>query len=189
MDVFFFIGSTYSYLSVMRIGRLAREAGVPLAWRPFNVRAIMVEQNNVPRNNPVKHRYTWRDIERRAARHGLAFRPGLPYPVDADLLANRVAVVAALEGWCEAYAQATYKAWFLEHQAPGDPSAILAKLGKDAQAVIARADSAEIRKRFDDETDAARKLGIFGAPTFAVGSEIFWGDDRLDDAIEWARKR
>lgn len=189
MDIFFFIGSLYSYLGVMRAGRLAREAGVTLAWRPFNVRAIMAEQNNIPRNNPVKLKYIWRDIERRAARHGLGFKPGLPYPVDPDLLANRVAVVAALEGWCEEYAVATYKAWFLEHRAPGNPAEILSRLSRDGQGIIARASSPEIRKRFDEETDAARRLGIFGAPSFAVGSEIFWGDDRLEDAIEWARKR
>lgn len=189
MDIFFFIGSLYSYLGVMRAGKLARDAGVALVWRPFNVRAIMVEQNNIPRNNPVKLKYVWRDLERRAARHGLGFRPGLPYPVDPDLLANRVAVVAAQEGWCEAYAVETYRAWFLEHEAPGNPARILGKLGKDAPRIIEQANCGAIRRRFDAETEAARRLGVFGAPTFAVDNEIFWGDDRLEDALEWARKR
>jgi len=188
MDIFFFIGSGYTYLTVMRVGALARQAGVPLVWRPFSLRAIMTEQSNFPRNNPVKLKYIWRDIERRAARHGFGFTSGLPYPVDPDLLANRVAVLAALEGWCEEYAVATYKAWCLEHEAPGDPAKVLSKLGKDAARIVERANSAEIRKRFDHETDAARKLGIFGAPTFAVGDEIFWGDDRLEEALAWARR-
>lgn len=188
MDLFFFVGSLYSYFGVMRAGDAARRAGVALRWRPFNLRAIMVEQNNIPRNNPVKLKYVWRDIERRAARHGLPFRPGLPYPVDPDLRANRVAVVAAEEGWCEAYAKAAYRAWFADHVAPGEPLALLRELGKDAGKVLARADSEETRRRLDAETDAARALGIFGAPTFAVGAEIFWGDDRMDEAIEWTRK-
>jgi 2-hydroxychromene-2-carboxylate isomerase len=149
----------------------------------------MIEQNNIPRNNPVKLRYIWRDLERRAARHGLGFKAGLPYPVDPDGLANRVALLAAGEGWCEDYTVASYRAWFLQHEAPGDPTGVLAALGRDAASVIARAQSEEMRKRFDEETDAARRLGIFGAPTFVVGGELFWGDDRLEDAIDRARRR
>ncbi|MGH8668038.1 MAG: 2-hydroxychromene-2-carboxylate isomerase [Burkholderiales bacterium] len=186
MDFFFFVGSLYTYPSVMRVGAAARAAGVPLRWRPFNVRAIMLEQNNLPRSNPVKMKYIWRDIERRVARHALGFKPGLPFPVDPQGLANRVALVAAGEGWCEEYAVETYRRWFLDHEAPGDPARLVAALGADT---VARADSAETRKRFDDETEAARRLGIFGAPTFMVGEEMFWGDDRLEEAIEWAKRR
>jgi len=111
----------------------------------------------------------------------------MPYPVDPDGLANRVAVVAADAGWCEQYAAATYRAWFVDHQAPGDPARILASLGHPE--ALAQAQASEARRRFDDETDAARRLGIFGAPTFVVRDEIFWGDDRLEDALENARGR
>ena len=187
MDFFVFIGSLYSYLSVMRLGPIARAAGVAVRWRPFNLRAIMVEQNNIPRNNPVKMKYAWRDVERRALRYGLPFTPGMPYPVDPEGLANRVAVVAAAGGWCEAYMQATYRAWFVEHRAPGHPADILARLGHPE--ALEQANTPEIRQRFDDETEAARRLGIFGAPTFAVGEEIFWGDDRLEDALANATGR
>uniref|UniRef100_UPI00191E74E8 DsbA family protein n=1 Tax=Microvirga soli TaxID=1854496 RepID=UPI00191E74E8 len=55
-----------------------------------------------------------------------------------------------------------------------------------AQSIIDLANSPEIRERYDQETDAARQLGIFGSPTFAVGQEIFWGDDRLEEALAWA---
>jgi 2-hydroxychromene-2-carboxylate isomerase len=71
---FFFYGSTYTYLTVMRIDDIAARAGVRVRWRPFNVRQIMTEQNNIPfRGKPVKMRYMWRDIERRAERHGIRF--------------------------------------------------------------------------------------------------------------------
>jgi 2-hydroxychromene-2-carboxylate isomerase len=190
MDLFFFFGSLYSYLAVMRAEALAARAGVELHWRPFNVRAIMIEQDNIPRRNPVKMQYLWRDIERRARRYGVPFNGRPPFPVDAEFLANRVGVVAAAEGWCPAYARATFTAWFRDHQAPGDRAHLevqLRELGKDAGAVIARAESKEVRKAFDAQTDAARKLGIFGAPTFVVGEELFWGDDRLEDALDCAR--
>jgi 2-hydroxychromene-2-carboxylate isomerase len=56
----------------------------------------------------------------------------------------------------------------------------------DAQALIARADSDAVKSDFDAETDVARSLGIFGVPTFAVGTELFWGHDRMEDAFSWA---
>ena len=191
LDFFFFIGSTYTYLAVSRIADVATEAGIPVRWRPFSVRAIMREQNNSPfTGKPAKMSYMWRDLERRAKRYSIPFRSIPPYPVDPDELANRVASLASLEGWCPEYTRAIYRNWFLESQTPGDPEGLrklLPQLGKDPDAVIARANSPEIRDRYAAETDAARKLGIFGSPTFAWGSEIFWGDDRLEDALEWSR--
>ena len=66
---FFFFGSTYTYLSVMRIAKQASAAGVAVRWRPFSVRQIMTEMDNIPfAKKPVKAAYMWRDIERRAAR-------------------------------------------------------------------------------------------------------------------------
>ena len=191
LDFWFYIGSTYSYLSVERVDAIAAREGVALRWRPFSVRAIMLEQNNRPFvGKPVKLAYMWRDLERRANRYGVPFKSPPDYPVDPDGLANRVAVVASLEGWCPEYAKATYRAWFLDNEAPGEVrhlrSTLLA-LGKDPERTIARADDPEIRARYDSETERARGLGIFGSPTFMWGKEIFWGDDRFEDAIEWAR--
>ena len=191
LDFFFFYGSTYTYLTVMRIEEEAARAGVEVRWRPFNAREIMIEQDNIPfRDKPVKRNYMWRDVQRRAVRHGIPFDRVPTYPVDPDLLANRVGVVAAAEGWCPEYTRATYQAWFLEDKPPGDPAhlgPLLTGLGKDPDAVLSRADSPEIRAEYDRETDLARKMGIFGSPTFAVGDEIFWGDDRLEEALEWRK--
>ncbi|MCG3189002.1 MAG: 2-hydroxychromene-2-carboxylate isomerase [Burkholderiaceae bacterium] len=191
MDFFFFIGSTYSYLSVLRAEAAAAQAGVALAWRPFSVRTLMREQNNVPfATKPVKMRYMWRDVERRAARFGLPFSGVPPYPVDPDELANRVATLAASEGWCREFTQAAYRQWFLEGQDPGAPETlrqVLQALGRDAERCIGEASSERTRQAYLAATDEARQLGIFGSPTFVVGREIFWGDDRLDDALAWAR--
>jgi 2-hydroxychromene-2-carboxylate isomerase len=189
LDFFFFYGSTYTYLTVMRIEQAAAEAGVEVRWRPFNVREIMLEQNNIPfRGKPVKMSYMWRDVERRANRYGIPFNRIPTYPVDPESLANRVGVLAAIEGWCPEYTKATYLAWFLEDKPPGDPEhlhSILISLDKEPETVVSRADSREIQDTYDAETDVARKMGTFGSPTFAVADEIFWGDDRLEDAFEW----
>ena len=86
MDFFFYYGSTYTYLTVMRIEEAAARVGIEVRWRPFNVRAIMLEQNNIPfRGKPVKMRYMWRDIERRAARYAIPFNALPTYPVDPSI--------------------------------------------------------------------------------------------------------
>jgi 2-hydroxychromene-2-carboxylate isomerase len=189
LDFFYFFGSLYAYLSVMRIEKLATEAGVTVKWRPFSVRALMIEQKNVIREQKQKMAYTFRDIQRRAARHGVPFAQLPVWPTDPDQLANRVGIVASTEGWCRDYTVATFRSWFLDGQPLGAEApltSVLKGLGKDAQAVIQRANSDDIRARYDAETDVARKLGAFGSPTFAVGNEIFWGDDRLEEAVAWA---
>ena len=192
IEFWFSIGSTYTYLSVMRLAAVAGACGIGFAWRPFNVRDIMVAQNNRPFvGKPVKTAYMWRDIERRAEMYGLPLRVPAPYPLQELEFANRVAVIGAIEGWCADYARATYRRWFQEGLEPGiEPnlSQSLREIGQDPARVIAeaRSDRAEIALR--TATDRARSLGVFGSPTFAVGDEIFWGDDRLDDAIAWCRR-
>ncbi|MFO1395290.1 MAG: DsbA family protein, partial [Steroidobacteraceae bacterium] len=120
---------------------------------------------------------------------GVAFAGAPPYPVDPDELANRVATLAALEGWCPEFTRAAYDAWFVGKNDPGNPDvlhALLASLGQDAERCLARADDADVRAAYDARTTQARELGLFGSPSFVCGSEVFWGDDRLEEAIDWA---
>jgi 2-hydroxychromene-2-carboxylate isomerase len=191
IEFFYFIGSTYSYLSVMRAEALAAREGVKLKWRPFSVRTLMREQNNVPfATKPVKMKYMWRDVERRAAKFGVAFDGIPPYPIDANELANHVATLALREGWCSEFTQAAYRTWFLQKQDPGTPEnlrGILAAIGRDADACLAQAADERTRQEYQASTEQARQLGLFGSPTFAVGGETFWGDDRLEDAIAWCK--
>lgn len=192
LDFYFFIGSTYSYLSVARAASQAAQAGVELNWVPFSVRTLMREQNNSPfSGKPVKMQYMWRDIERRAARFDIPFEGAPPYPIDAEERANRVATLAATEGWCQAFVQAAYDLWFLEKRDPGTPEnlrVVLARLGRDGDDCVARAQSEEIVSRYKARTDAARALGVFGSPSFVAGTEVFWGDDRLEDALAWCAR-
>lgn len=192
MDFFFNFGSTYSYLTVMRLEDEAARYAVQVRWRPFNVRKLFVEQSNIPfpKEKAAKVAYMWRDIERRADRFGLAWNGVPPYPVDKSGLANRVGVIAGREGWAAPWSRAAYRAWFLDHQDFGQPEVVAALLGaqgRDAAALIEQANSETVKAAFDAETDAARALGLFGAPSFVVGTELFWGHDRLDDALLWAQ--
>ena len=121
LDFFFFLGSTYTYLAVNRAEAVASRENVALRWHPFSVRSIMIEQNNRPFvGKPVKLAYMWRDVERRARRYGIPFAFIPNYPNDADELANRVATLAALEGWCPQFAKAAYADWFIGDRDPGN---------------------------------------------------------------------
>ena len=184
LDFWYSIGSTYTYLTVMRIADAAAQAGVPVRWRPFNVRHVMTVQNNIPfKDKPEKTAYMWRDVERRAQRYGFHVRLPAPYPLPELVLANQVAALGAAEGWGEAYTQAAYRCWFEAGQPAGEDPNL------SASRVLEEAQSEKTVKMLADDTEEAMALGIFGAPSFAVGKEIFWGDDRLEDALLWAQDR
>jgi len=190
LDFYFFYGSIHSYLSVMRISALAAAAGVAVRWQPFNLREILIEQNNTGFvKNDVKMNYFWHDVERRARRHNIPFAGRAPYPADPDLRALRMGLIAAQEKWCEDYSRATFHDWFIARRPPGvgdHVERVLTSLGKSPAPLVARAKSEEADRLTKQATDAARKLGIFGAPTFAIGTEMFWGDDRLEEALDFA---
>jgi 2-hydroxychromene-2-carboxylate isomerase len=191
IDFWFSIGSTYSYLSVMRIDGVAAETGISFRWRPFNVRTIMREMENIPfANKPVKAAYMWRDVARRAAMHGLAPVVPAPYPLKELERANRVALLGMAEGWGTAYVREAYRRWFELGEAAGSEPNISASIeaaGAAPAAVLERADETASVEALAAVTEEARRLGIFGSPTFVVDGELFWGDDRLDDAISWRR--
>jgi 2-hydroxychromene-2-carboxylate isomerase len=191
IDFWFTMGSTYTYLTVMRLAAVEKATGIGFRWRPYHLLTILQEMKHVPfADKPAKSAYMWRDIERRAAMYGVPARLPAPYPARNSVAANRVALIGMAEGWGADFVHAAYRRWFQEGQETGSEpnlSESLREIGQDAARVLALAAGGEIAARLDAETDAARSLGIFGSPTFAVERELFWGDDRLDDAISWHR--
>ncbi|HEY1419019.1 MAG TPA: DsbA family protein, partial [Myxococcaceae bacterium] len=138
---------------------------------------------------PSKGRWMWRDVPRRAARRGVAFRQPSRFPRHS-VLASRVALVALGEGWGEDCIRATFRAEFggdADIADPGVMAGIVARLGHDGPATVSRAQSQSVKDSLRANTDQASRRGIFGAPTFLVDGELFWGDDRLEDAVDWAR--
>jgi len=168
---------------------LAAKAMTSIRWRPFNARSIMQEMNNIPfATKPIKLAYMWRDVERRASKYGLPLSVPAPYPLKNFDLASRVAVLGVLEGWCPNYVQVSFRRWFVEGKEPGaEPnlSESLREIGQDPDRVIVEANAETVGRAYDENTNEARRLNIFGSPTFVVDGELFWGDDRLDDAIAW----
>ena len=193
IDFYFSIGSTYTYLTITRILDVEKKYSVKFNWKPFSVRAIMKEMNNIPfpKEKVNKVNYMWRDIERRAKGYGFFAKTPVPYPLTQFDLANKLAILGLEEGWGIDYVRLTYKRWFQEGKEPAvDPniSEICNELKIDKNKVIEKANSDKIEKEYLANTESARKNKIFGSPSFIVGNAIFWGDDRLEDAITWSKK-
>ncbi|MGA0596396.1 2-hydroxychromene-2-carboxylate isomerase [Enterovirga sp. CN4-39] len=195
LEFWYEFASTYSYLAAMRIEREAERAGVEIAWRPFLLGPIFAAQGwtTSPFNlYPAKGRYMWRDMEREAAALGLPCRRPDPFPQNS-LLPARIALLGLRQaGWGPAFTKAVFFAQFGEGRSISDPdimATLLLDLALDPRAVIAAAQAEENKALLRAQCDAARALGIFGAPTFITpDGEIFWGNDRLDRALAWATR-
>ena len=190
IEFWFSIGSTYSYLALYRLSALEEQYAVRFVMKPFNIRQLMQEQSGNPfLNNEKKMSYMWRDVERRARKYGIEAKFPVQYPIEEFVLTNQMAALAAREGWCRDFALRVYHHWFANGVVGGSRENIersLVDVGQDPGRVFQMAASEPIAKTLEVETDKARSLGFFGTPNFVVGSEVFWGDDRAEDAIEYA---
>ena len=193
LTFFFELASTYSYLSAARIDDLAREQGVSVQWMPFLLGPIFANQGltTSPFNLfPAKGTYMWRDIERLCATRGLAFqRPSqqaLERFPNHSVLASRVALVGLKEGWGKRFVRAVYEAQFYEWKAIADPAvigALIEMAGGDPGLAMEQATSPETKTQLRLNTKSAEDAGVFGAPSFLVGEDLYWGDDRLEMAL------
>ena len=193
INFYFSIGGTYTYLSVTRILDVEKKHNVKFNWMPFSVRAIMKEMNNIPFPKDKKNKvdYMWRDIERRAEGYGFFAKTPVPYPLSEFDLANKLAILGLKEGWGVDYVRLTYKRWFQDGKEPAtEPniSEICNELNIDKGQVISKANAEDIEKEYLANTESARNNKVFGSPSFIVNGEIFWGDDRMEDAITWSKK-
>ena len=193
IDFYFSIGSTYTYLTVTRILDVENKHQVKFNWKPFSVRAIMKEMNNIPfpKEKMNKVNYMWRDIERRAEGYGFFAKTPVPYPLSEFDLANQIAILGLEKDWGIDYIRLTYKKWFQEGKEPAIEPSISEvcnelKLNKDE--ISSEALKKEIQDKYEANTDSARENKIFGSPSFIVKNEVFWGDDRMEDAIKWNSK-
>jgi 2-hydroxychromene-2-carboxylate isomerase len=196
LDFWFDFASTYSYPAAMRIAPLAAAAGVRACFRPFLLAPIFQARgwSTSPFNlYPAKGRYMWRDLERLCADLALPFRRPDPFPQNG-LLAARIAL-AGLEdgaGWGEDFCRAVFRAQFGDGRRiddAADIAALLAGLKIAPGPAIAAAGSQPIKARLREQTEEARQRGLFGAPSFTTADgELFWGNDRLEQALGWAKR-
>ena len=160
VECWFEFASTYSYVGVMRAPDAFRSAGLKVVWKPFLL----------------------------GPKYRLPFRLPTVFPRNS-LLATRVAIVASDEPWGEDFIRRVFRANFADDQEISDPkiiASVLDSCGVATEPILARAASDAVKARLRAQTDTAAALGIFGAPNFLVGRELFFGQDRLEDAIAWA---
>ena len=194
IEFWYSIGSTYTYLSSQRLTEIANKKNIEFEWCPFSVRSRMIEMENVPfmaEKKRDKIDYMWRDVQRRANFYGFDAKVPAPYPLKEFDLANKVAIFGKDQGWIKEYTILTYKKWFLEHLEPGSEpnlSSTLREIGLDPDKIINLAQADEIEQKYLKNTEMAKNKGIFGSPSFIVENEVFWGDDRCEDAIKWLLK-
>jgi 2-hydroxychromene-2-carboxylate isomerase len=196
LDFWFDFASTYSYPAAQRIRPLASKARVKVRFRPFLLGPIFQAQGweSSPFNlYEAKGRNMWRDLERLCADLGLPFRRPEMFP-QQSVLAARVALIGLKlqEKWGKEFCLAVFRAEFAEGKRIDDAATIgeiLTRLKADAAPVLEAARSDALRVALRTETEEAQRLGIFGAPTFITpDGEMFWGNDRLERALAWAKK-
>jgi 2-hydroxychromene-2-carboxylate isomerase len=194
LDFWFDFASTYSYPAAVRIRALARRAGVSIRFRPFLLGPIFKAQGwqTSPFNlYEVKGRNMWRDLQRICADLSIPFQRPEPFPQNS-LAGARVALVGLAQSWGEDFCEALFRWQFGQGRRIDEPAAIaavLAGLKVDAVPVLAAAQSVAIKSELQRQTEAAQRLGIYGAPSFlTVDGELFWGNDRLERALLWAKR-
>lgn len=191
IDCWITLGSTYSYLTVARLAEVTKASGVEVRLRPFHLLQIFKEANYFPfPPDAPKTRYMWQDLARRAELYAIPLKLPAPYPASQSIVANKIATLGLREGWGYDFMRAAYRNWLVGGKETGSEPNVtdsLTEIGQDPDRVLPLANGPEIEGLLLAETRAAKAAGIFGSPTFSVADQLFWGDDRLEDAIRWAK--
>jgi len=191
VEFWFEFASTYSYPAAMRVERVAAAAKVAVIWRPFLLGPVFGKQGlaDSPFNvYEQKGRYMWRDMARICEADGLDFKKPTVFPQNG-LKAARIALLGMDEGWGADFARAVYQANFVDGALISDDGVLadlLSTLKLDVTTTLERAYAQDNKDRLKAQTEGAWEKGLFGAPSFTVGDELFWGNDRMETAIAWA---
>ncbi len=193
LEFWFEFASTYSYPAAMQVEDACQTAGVPLIWRSFLLGPVFGAQGltDSPFNMfPVKGAYMWRDLERICSDAGLPYQKPSSFP-RGSLLAARIAARHADAAWIGVFIRAVYSANFADDRDIADDHVItdiLGEIGQEPEAILAETLTPDGKAILRSATEEAQSRGVFGAPTMIVGDEVFWGHDRLPQAIAWATR-
>lgn len=173
VEFFFDVASPYSYLAALQVGRLEQHA--PVQWRPFLIGGVFkLAGNTMPAANPAKGQYMFQDLKRLFAYHGTPFRFPSVFPTNS-LTAMRV-LTAADPAQVPALALAIFNAYWAEDRNIADPDVLRALVGEE---LLARAADEAVKEALKATTEEAAQRGAFGAPTFFIGDDMYFGEDRI----------
>jgi 2-hydroxychromene-2-carboxylate isomerase len=194
IEFWYDFASTYSYPAAMTVARRAAAKGVAVTWRPFLLGPLFHAQQGLtdsPFNvQKEKGAWMWRDLERTCARLGLPLQRPTVFP-RSSLNAARAALACEAAGLdVGTFSRAVFDANFARDQDISDVGVIgeiLAEIDYSGAPVLDHMRSDAVKQALKDQTARAMSLGLFGAPSFTTpDGELFWGHDRLDEAVEWA---
>ena len=194
IEFWFEFGSNYSYPGVMRIEDAAARHGARIVWKPFLLGPIFKALGM--ENSPFvlqkeKGAYVWQDMARQCRKYGLRWTQPTTFP-RLGVLPLRVALLGADRPWIGEFCRRVMELNFVLDQDINQPdhiASILKGLSLPASELLLLAQSEPTKLRLRRQTEEARSRGVFGAPTFFVGKDMFWGNDRLDDALVFAREQ
>lgn len=183
VEFYFDVGSPASYLAWTQIARLAERHGAEVVYQPMLLGGVFKATGNAsPASVPAKGRYTRIDFERFARRYQVPFAQTPFFPINTMQLMR--GAVALLDGdQFQPYVDAVFRAIWVEGQNMGDPDVVARVLGGqgfDVAGLLQQINDPAVKERLRQITERAIERGVFGAPTFFVGDEMFFGQDRLD---------
>lgn len=185
LEYYFDFGSPAAYLASTQLPALSIETGATVLWRPMLLGGVFVATGNAsPASVPAKGKYIFRDFARFAQRYGVPLKVNPFFPINT-LTLMRIAVGLQLreDPRFMDYCRAMYRAIWVEGQNMNDPTtvaSVLQSAGFDAPALLALASEQTVKDKLKTETELAVSHGVFGAPTFFVADQMFWGQDRLN---------
>ncbi|HEY5682038.1 MAG TPA: 2-hydroxychromene-2-carboxylate isomerase [Pseudomonadales bacterium] len=183
VEIFFDFLSPPSYLAWTQVPGIVQRTGASAVWRPmFTIGLHQLTENRSPVMVPNKARWIAGDLQRFARRYGVTLNPN-PHGIINILPADRAAALAEKEGAVEQLMATAYPAMWVDGRDLSDPEVlgeVIAAAGLDASRYLAAIETDEVKNLLKQNTQEAADRGAFGAPTFFVGDEMFFGQDRLD---------
>jgi 2-hydroxychromene-2-carboxylate isomerase len=185
LEFYFDVGSPASYLAWTQVPRIARETGAALHYRPMLLGGVFqATGNRSPMEVPLKSAWMKDDLARHARRYGVEYRHNPHFPINTLMLMRGAIGLQLREPQrLVPYGDAVYRAIWVEARDMNDPAqvgAVLQQAGFDPAALLALTQDPEVKEQLKSATQAAVARGVFGAPTFFVGDQMLWGQDRLD---------
>ena len=185
VDFLFDYGSPAAYLAWTQLGKLAADTGATVVMKPILLGGVFqATGNRAPITVPAKGSYLFKDLNRYARAYGVPLAMNPHFPINTITL-MRIDVALSLAGdtRLDAYRTAVFNGVWAEQKNMGDPAtvaAVLAPAGFEADELLEMASDPQVKETLKTWTQEAVERGVFGAPTFFVGGEMFWGQDRLD---------
>lgn len=185
LEFFFDVGSPASYLAWTQLPKLCQETGAKLVWRPMLLGGVFKDTGNAsPAMVPAKGAYMLQDLARHARRYGVSFKPNPHFPINTLQLMRAIAgIQLRAPKRFQDLVTLIFQAMWVHGLNLNDPAVIdtvLEQGGFATPEVFALAQAPAAKDALKAHTEEAVRRGVFGAPTFFVGQDMFFGQDRLD---------